>query len=382
MDRETVGATFDGLSLVIGHRLAHPQNPLDMNRRNIHRPGLKVPLPPVTQSQPSPDLGLDDKCNMRSVDYLRKIPVAYVPTYPRRPRFFENEPEVSVRATDLEFVEILGKGGYGVVEKMRHKETQMLMAVKRILFSSNDESQKRMLVELQACKKSQFCQFMVRFYGAMFRDGDVWICMEVMDTSLDKFYRRCFEKGRSMPEAFIRRTALSVIEGLNFMKEEINLIHRDVKPSNILLNKQGCIKICDYGISGVLTNSLAKTVNAGCKPYMPPERIEGDSKDSYDVRADVWSLGITLIEIATGSHPYAKWRTPFDQLRQVVNEPPPTVPQELGFSHEFHDFVSGCLTKTVHERPKYQQLLQHPFITATDDFFDSGAFVREILADP
>ncbi|KAK0416849.1 hypothetical protein QR680_012717 [Steinernema hermaphroditum] len=332
-----------------------------MNRKN--RPGLpKVPLPQPTPPSPTPGFGLDDECKMR---------------------FFENVHEVLVKATDLEFVEVLGRGGYGVVEKMRHTQSQMLMAVKRIQFSSNDESQKRMLVELQACKKSQFCPFMVRFYGAMFRDGDVWICMEVMDTSLDKFYRRCFGKGRVMPEAFIRQCAVSVIEGLNFMKEEINLIHRDVKPSNILLNQQGCIKICDYGISGVLTNSLAKTVNAGCKPYMPPERIEGDSKDSYDVRADVWSLGITLIEISTGSHPYARWKTPFEQLRQVVNEPSPTVPQELGFTHEFHDFVAGCLTKTVHERPKYQQLLQHPFIAGIrqDVLFDTGAFVREILGD-
>lgn len=79
------------------------------------------------------------------------------------------------------------------------------------------------------------------------------------------------------------------------MKENMNLIHRDVKPSNILLNRQGEMKLCDFGISGHLTNSVAKTVNAGCKPYMPPERIEGDTKDAYGVQADVWSLGITLV---------------------------------------------------------------------------------------
>lgn len=79
------------------------------------------------------------------------------------------------------------------------------------------------------------------------------------------------------------------------MKENMNLIHRDVKPSNILLNCQGEAKLCDFGISGHLTNSVAKTVNAGCKPYMPPERIEGEAKDAYGVQADVWSLGITLV---------------------------------------------------------------------------------------
>lgn len=115
-----------------------------------------------------------------------------------------------------------------------------------------------MLNELDACRRSDCCPQMVRFYGAMFREGDVWICMEVMDTSLDKFYRHAYKIGKHIPEPFIGKMALSVIEGLNFMKEQLNLIHRDVKPSNILLNRHGQVKICDFGISGHLTNSMAK----------------------------------------------------------------------------------------------------------------------------
>lgn len=314
----------------------------------------------MPEPESPPNLDLDDKCMMK---------------------FSEDGDEVQVRAQDLEKIEELGRGAYGVVEKMRHCQTNTVIAVKRIHSQINDESQKRMLVELQACMKSDCCPQMVRFYGAMFREGDVWICMEVMDTSLDKFYRMCFDSGGPLPEMFIAKCALSVVEGLNFMKEQMNLIHRDVKPSNILLNKQGAVKICDFGISGHLTNSVAKTVNAGCKPYMPPERIEGEKKVAYDVRADVWSLGITLVEIASGSHPYSKWKTPFEQLKQVVHEPAPRLSHSLGFGDNFQDFVAQCLTKDYNNRPKYPDLLVHRFLddARNDHKFSMGAFVQNIL---
>ncbi|VIO86483.1 Uncharacterized protein BM_BM5197 [Brugia malayi] len=322
----------------------------------------KSKLGRLTMPEPEspPNLDLDDKCMMK---------------------FSEDGDEVQVRAQDLEKIEELGRGAYGVVEKMRHCQTNTVIAVKRIHSQINDESQKRMLVELQACMKSDCCPQMVRFYGAMFREGDVWICMEVMDTSLDKFYRMCFDSGGPLPEMFIAKCALSVVEGLNFMKEQMNLIHRDVKPSNILLNKQGAVKICDFGISGHLTNSVAKTVNAGCKPYMPPERIEGEKKVAYDVRADVWSLGITLVEIASGSHPYSKWKTPFEQLKQVVHEPAPRLSHSLGFGDNFQDFVAQCLTKDYNNRPKYPDLLVHRFLddARNDHKFSMGAFVQNIL---
>uniref|UniRef100_A0A914S429 mitogen-activated protein kinase kinase n=1 Tax=Parascaris equorum TaxID=6256 RepID=A0A914S429_PAREQ len=168
----------------------------------------------------------------------------------------------------------------------------------RIHSSINDESQKRMLVELQACMKSDCCPQVNSFLLTMQLIFHIILLFDLCKL---------------------------VVEGLNFMKEQMNLIHRDVKPSNILLNKQGSVKICDFGISGHLTNSVAKTVNAGCKPYMPPERIDGERKVAYDVRADVWSLGITLVEIASGSHPYAKWKTPFEQLKQQgsISKSPP-----------------------------------------------------------
>jgi len=319
------------------------------------RPG-RLRMPDLT---PPPDVNLDDKFTMTTDAGI----------------------QVEVHAKELERIRELGRGAYGVVEEMRHNATGQIFAVKRIHSSVNDESRKRTFVELDACIKSGCCPQMVRFYGAMYREGDVWICMEVMDTSLDKFYKMCVDQNTRIPEPFISRVALSVIQGLNFMRETLNLIHRDVKPSNILLNRQGFVKICDFGISGHLTNSVAKTMNAGCKPYMPPERIDGDTKDAYGVQADVWSLGITLVEIASGSHPYGKWKTPFEQLKQVVQEPPPTISRELGYSNEFHDFVAQCLIKDCKQRPKYKQLLTHPFLinAQEDQSFDTGRFISSVL---
>jgi len=205
--------------------------------------------------------------------------------------------------------------------------------------------------------------------------------MEVMDISLDKFYKKCVQTSTQIPEPFIAKVALALVDGLDFMKTGMNLIHRDVKPSNILLNRQGDIKICDFGISGHLTNSVARTINAGCKPYMAPERVDGDSKGSYGVRADVWSVGITLVEIAMGAHPYDKWKTPFEQLKQVVTEPPPKIDRAKGYSDQLHDFVSKCLTKDFHDRPKYGELVEHPFLVEarTETSFNTGEFITSVL---
>ncbi|CAJ0576207.1 unnamed protein product, partial [Mesorhabditis spiculigera] len=319
----------------------------------------KISMPKASEA---PTLDLDDKCTIK-VD--------------------ENSPEVEIRATDLVRLGELGRGGYGFVEKMQHRPSGLVMAVKRVQSSINDESQKRTIIELQTCMKSDCCPQMVRFYGAMFREGDVWMCMEVMDTSLDKFYKKVFASGSRIPELFVAKAILSIVEGLNFMKEQMNLIHRDVKPSNILLNRAGQVKICDFGISGHLTNSVAKTVNAGCKPYMPPERIDGDNKVAYDVRADVWSLGITIIEIFSGTHPYGRWKTPFEQLKQVVQEPAPKLPMDFSPSKEMFNFVEKCLMKDFNLRPKYPELLAHPFmeIARNEKGFSMSAYIQPFLDD-
>lgn len=188
--------------------------------------------------------------------------------------------------------------------------------------------------------------------------------MELMDTSLDKFYKFIHETmHQHIPEPILGKIALATVNALNYLKEALTIIHRDVKPSNILLDKKGNIKLCDFGISGQLVDSIAKTKDAGCRPYMAvrlfksvfltcwkfscvflqPERIDPQLAKGYDVRSDVWSLGITLMEVATGHFPYPRWSSVFDQLHQVVNGDPPRLTvnhNNIKFSTEFVDFVN------------------------------------------
>uniref|UniRef100_A0A3Q2UBC6 mitogen-activated protein kinase kinase n=1 Tax=Fundulus heteroclitus TaxID=8078 RepID=A0A3Q2UBC6_FUNHE len=290
------------------------------------------------------------------------------------------EKKCEVKADDLEQICELGRGAYGVVDKMRHVPSGLIMAVKRIRATVNTQEQKRLLMDLDISMRTVDCFYTVTFYGALFREGDVWICMELMDTSLDKFYKQVIEKGLTIPEDILGKIAVSVssFHRQHHMKACI----RYVKPSNVLINTQGQVKMCDFGISGYLVDSVAKTMDAGCKPYMAPERINPETNQKgYNVKSDIWSLGITMIELAILRFPYDVWGTPFQQLKQVVEEPSPQLPADQ-FSPDFVDFTSQCLKKIAKERPTYTELMQHPFFTSHEaKETDVASFVKVILGD-
>nr|CAI5818145.1 unnamed protein product [Callosobruchus analis] len=285
---------------------------------------------------------------------------------------------------DLQDLGEIGRGGFGTVNKMIHKKTSTVVAVKRIRSTVDEKEQKQLLMDLEVIMKSSENKYIVQFYGALFKEGDCWICMELMDISLDKFYKFIYEKlKKRIPEPILGKIALATVNALNYLKEELKIIHRDVKPSNILLDKGGNIKLCDFGISGQLVDSIARTKDAGCRPYMAPERIDPQPAKGYDVRSDVWSLGITLMEVATGHFPYKRWSSVFDQLDEVVNGEPPrltTNHNANSFTAEFVHFVNTCLIKQETQRPKYKQLLQDPFILrAQKEEVDVASYVTEIM---
>ena len=194
--------------------------------------------------------------------------------------------------------------------------------MKEIRLELDDAKFAQIVMELDILHRC-LSPFIIDFYGAFFQEGSVYICLENMDGgSIDKLY------GDGVPEGVLRKITLSTVMGLKYLKDEHNIIHRDVKPTNILVNSKGQIKICDFGVSGNLVASMART-NIGCQSYMAPERISGGgvasagvtSTGSYSVQSDIWSLALTIIECALGRYPYPPetYNNIFSQLSVSTN---------------------------------------------------------------
>eukprot|EP00069_Balaena_mysticetus_P009289 bmy_20041T0 len=253
------------------------------------------------------------------------------------------------------------------------------MAVKRIRATVNSQEQKRLLMDLDVNMRTVDCFYTVTFYGALFREGDGWPWVGCL-AALSLLMQPGITAIRSLPPSSCSKC--QIVRALEHLHSKLSVIHRDVKPSNVLINKEGHVKMCDFGISGYLVDSVAKTMDAGCKPYMAPERINPElNQKGYNVKSDVWSLGITMIEMAILRFPYESWGTPFQQLKQVVEEPSPQLPADR-FSPEFVDFTAQCLRKNPAERMSYLELMEHPFFTShKTKKTDIAAFVKEILGE-
>ncbi|CAA88264.1 MAP kinase kinase mkk-4 [Caenorhabditis elegans] len=279
-------------------------------------------------------------------------------------KYPDDEHLYTFSSANLQDLGAIGNGNFGTVYKMRHKETGKLIAVKRIRCNNiGHREQIRLLREHDTIVKSEKGPNIVKFYGAIFSEGDCWICMELMDISMDLLYKRVYMvKNSRLNENVVGHITVCTVDALDYLKKELKIIHRDVKPSNILVDGTGAVKLCDFGICGQLEESFAKTHDAGCQPYLAPERIT--SSDKYDVRSDVWSLGITLYEIATGKFPYQEWNSLFDQIATVVSGDPPILHPD---SDDFHyslplvKFINTCLTKDRRHRPKYDTLKSFDF---------------------
>lgn len=284
---------------------------------------------------------------------------------------FGNGTSFKINMAELELMDELGKGNYGTVRKVRHTQTQVEMAMKEIRLELDESKLNAIIMELDILHRATAPQI-VEFYGAFFIESCVYYCMEYMNAgSLDKLYG---ERG-SVPEDVLARITGSMVRGLSFLKDHLQIMHRDVKPTNVLINSKGQVKLCDFGVSGQLEKSLAKT-NIGCQSYMAPERIKGESQNmlgTYTVASDVWSLGLSMVETTLGTYPYPPetYSNVFAQLQAIVHGDPPELPTEL-YSETARDFVAKCLEKIPARRPTYAQLLKHDFLTQDEAKGETG----------
>lgn len=282
---------------------------------------------------------------------------------------------------DFEKLGELGSGNGGVVMKVRHK-SRLIMARKLIHLEVKPAIKKQIIRELKVLHECNFTHI-VGFYGAFYSDGEISICMEYMDAgSLDLILKKA---GR-IPENILGKITSAVLKGLSYLRDKHAIMHRDVKPSNILVNSCGDIKICDFGVSGQLIDSMANSF-VGTRSYMSPERLQGTH---YSVQSDIWSLGLSLVEMAIGMYPIPPPDTKtistifglhdrdspshsngpramaiFELLDYIVNEPPPKLPSGF-FTSEFKDFVDHCLKKHPDERADLKTLMNHEWIRKSD----------------
>ncbi|KAG5648566.1 hypothetical protein DXG03_003177 [Asterophora parasitica] len=291
---------------------------------------------------------------------------------------FESGASFNINMEQLQLNEELGKGNYGTVKKVLHKPTNVAMAMKEIRLELDSAKLNAIIMELDILHRAVAPEI-VEFYGAFFIESCVYYCMEYMDAgSLDKL------QGAGVPEDVLSRIAASMVRGLKFLKDDLQIIHRDVKPTNVLVNKKGEIKLCDFGVSGQLEKSLAKT-NIGCQSYMAPERIKGESQNNlgtYTVSSDVWSLGLSIIEIGLGQYPYPPetYSNVFAQLTAIVHGDPPELPDDR-YSDEARHWVARCLAKKPEDRASYSELLEHPFLQSdrTRENVDMVGWVQKAL---
>uniref|UniRef100_A0A8C9ZPW8 mitogen-activated protein kinase kinase n=1 Tax=Sander lucioperca TaxID=283035 RepID=A0A8C9ZPW8_SANLU len=247
---------------------------------------------------------------------------------------------LQINAQDIHYQEQLGHGNGGTVYKAYHLLGKRVLAVKVIPLDITVELQKQIMSELEILYKCD-SPYIITFFSAFFVENRISICTEFMDGgSLDVFKR--------IPEHVLGRIAVAVVKGLTYLWS-LKILHRDVKPSNMLVNTRGQVKLCDFGVSTQLVNSIAKTY-VGTNAYMAPERISGEQ---YGIHADVWSVGISFME-------------PLQLLQCIVDEDPPVLPVGQ-FSEKFVHFITQCMRRQPKERPAPNNLMDHSFIIQFND---------------
>ncbi|ORY22135.1 kinase-like domain-containing protein [Naematelia encephala] len=249
-------------------------------------------------------------------------------------------------------LEKLGTGSFGTVWKAQHNVTKQLVAIKMIDLESSDDDITEIQQEishLSACDS----EWVTRYYGSFVRGYRLWIVMEYLagGSCLDLL------KPGTMTEAQIAIICRELLLGLNYLHGE-GTIHRDIKAANVLLSATGAVKLADFGVAAQLSSHKSQRHTfVGTPFWMAPEVIR---QAGYDARADIWSLGITAIEMLKGEPPLAEYH-PMRVLFLIPKAKAPRLEPSEG-SPEFRDFIERCLQKDPKDRATAKELLNHKFI--------------------
>ena len=265
----------------------------------------------------------------------------------------------------FEAIQRIGKGSscqvYTVISKIDNK----LYAIKE---SSSKENEDIIKNEVSIFKhlnnESPYIIHFYDFFKGKNEHNKPCLCIQLEYCEYGNI-REILKKGRKLDikisEIEISAIIYMVLQGIKFIHEK-NLINRDIKGRNILVGKNGNVKLCDFGICKRYIENGMKKYRGGSPYWMAPEILK---KEEYNQNIDIWALGITCIELAEYEPPYSKY-SPEDVLKKIIKNPPKGLNEPEKWSYEFNDFVRKCLEIDKNKRPFADELLRHDFITNLD----------------